>query len=520
MIEAKRVLEVAEFPGRQVSGDTSFTQEEEIVVGKLEMPIVNRELVDSVKPESPAIPQLVFEQRRQQEQPIEQLPQYEQMREPSVTISFQVGQQVKDIAFTKKPLGFDFKRNDPTEVRRIHPGGHAADLGVEKSWVMRSMNGETFGDYKNGAPIRDYDYVLNKLKTEAATLPQMPALTISFQTPQQETKEVTFLKRPLGMDFARKNPTRVRSVLPGSLAADLGVETAWIIKAVNNEDVSENIDVDLLLGKLKAGSVALPQVPSLRITFQVPDRGVVEVNFRKTPLGMDFSRRSPSTIKAVTPGGMASEVGVEIGWKMLTLNDEDVSGNDWDKNFRKLQAESASLPKMPSVKLAFKTNANTKKVLLFYRFPFGMDFARKEPMKVKSVTLGGHANCLGVTPGWSLMTVNDEDVSQFDLDASMLKLHEESAELTRVPSMKIAFEVPGQRGTKALVFMRKPVGIEIGRTKPNVVKGLEKDSHATELGVKLGWNIVSINGEDVRSCDFDEIYGQLCSGSSVLSAVS
>lgn len=191
---------------------------------------------------------------------------------------------------------------------------------------------------------------------------------------------------------------------------------------------------DLTPIAVAAGVVAPPTAPvsakndSLVIVFRLLDGSEKSISFghRKPPLGIDFSTTVPVSVKSVKPNSHAVDVGIQPGWVVLSINGENVHG--WEPNavFAKLsravQTRSASAP-------SDKTFPSTWSSIWIFRAdfscaqpisarhvnfsnrapPFGMDF-EMPAMRVKRVVPGGHAEELGVQPGWVVTSINGQDV--------------------------------------------------------------------------------------------------------------
>jgi len=73
-----------------------------------------------------------------------------------------------------------------------------------------------------------------------------------------------------------------------------------------------------------------------------------------------------------------------------------------------------------------------------------------------------------------------------------------------VPSVEIVFEVKGRE--KRFQFMSKPLGAEFSkrRTGPTKVSKVHAGSYASKLGVEVGWDVKSVDGEDVREKTFQQ----------------
>merc|ERR1712113_660561 len=64
-------------------------------------------------------------------------------------------------------------------------------------------------------------------------------LRITFKLPNGSREEVSFSKRPLGLDFSMSNPMKIKKVHKGSFGDKLGVKGNWTVAAVNGEDISD-----------------------------------------------------------------------------------------------------------------------------------------------------------------------------------------------------------------------------------------------------------------------------------------
>jgi hypothetical protein len=74
--------------------------------------------------------------------------------------------RVRTCGFTKRPIGFTWGKAIPIKVKQVVPDSHAAELGVQKGWEVKSIDGQT---------------VIGRASMEAAfnsaeaQLPQLPA---------------------------------------------------------------------------------------------------------------------------------------------------------------------------------------------------------------------------------------------------------------------------------------------------------------------------------------------------------
>mmetsp|Transcript_22437 Transcript_22437/g.43046 ORF Transcript_22437/g.43046 Transcript_22437/m.43046 type:complete len:136 (-) Transcript_22437:92-499(-) len=63
-------------------------------------------------------------------------------------------------------------------------------------------------------------------------------LVIGFILPGDVLRDITFTRRPLGLDFDKMAPIIIKKVQPQSHGESVGVQPGWRLKYVNGEDVS------------------------------------------------------------------------------------------------------------------------------------------------------------------------------------------------------------------------------------------------------------------------------------------
>lgn len=66
--------------------------------------------------------------------------------------------------------------------------------------------------------------------------------------------------------------------------------------------------------------------PSVTLGFESLDGGRKEVVFLERPLGIKYSTSTPLTITKINANSHAQELGVQLGWKLRSIGDEDVAG--------------------------------------------------------------------------------------------------------------------------------------------------------------------------------------------------
>lgn len=195
----------------------------------------------------------------------------------------------QSIAFGKRqpPLGMDFSTKVPVNVKRVKPDGHAADLGVREEWVIKSINGESVHGWE---PKEIFAKLSKVVMGEANASPSTPAtsgiagaspspgfspitampnggygnfgMILGFRSLEGLVVQVNFADRrpPLGMDFERAAPVRVKRVIPNGHAEDLGVKAGWTVTSVNGEDV-EAMEFNDVFARMRVASSSRPEMP-------------------------------------------------------------------------------------------------------------------------------------------------------------------------------------------------------------------------------------------------------------------
>ena len=82
----------------------------------------------------------------------------------------------------------------------------------------------------------------------------------------------------------------------------------------------------------------------LEVGFELPDGTTRVICFTRRPLGLDFNRHMPITMKHVRPGSQAEILGVEQGWRIRTLHGYDVTQLAFQDVYRALRESSDHLP--------------------------------------------------------------------------------------------------------------------------------------------------------------------------------
>lgn len=174
-------------------------------------------------------------------------------------------------------------------------------------------------------------------------------------------------------------------------------------------------------GLEQAGKEPLPvesAPPSVAITFDV-DGSLQTVTATKKPLGCVFSATTPICVKTVRTGSHAEELGVQPGWRLKAISDEDLSNVKLTQALAKMQSAFEPLQRdSNSVELVFDAKGEQQAVIVC-RSPLGLNLEDKNgALIVSSVKPGGHGDKLCVQPGWILKSVEGKDVIKPDMLAA------------------------------------------------------------------------------------------------------
>eukprot|EP00747_Dinoflagellata_sp_TGD_P101364 gnl/TRDRNA2_/TRDRNA2_168333_c0_seq2.p1 gnl/TRDRNA2_/TRDRNA2_168333_c0~~gnl/TRDRNA2_/TRDRNA2_168333_c0_seq2.p1 ORF type:complete len:140 (-),score=24.40 gnl/TRDRNA2_/TRDRNA2_168333_c0_seq2:566-985(-) len=69
--------------------------------------------------------------------------------------------------------------------------------------------------------------------------PHIPTLTLGMRTDDGRVVDISFVHRPLGLDFKKEAPITILKVRPGSPAEEMGMKEGWTVVSINKEDIRE-----------------------------------------------------------------------------------------------------------------------------------------------------------------------------------------------------------------------------------------------------------------------------------------
>jgi len=159
---------------------------------------------------------------------------------PTLELVFDVNGRERRVQLLRRPLGAEFAKlgSGPCKIEKIRPQSHAAEIGMEIGWIVKSIGGED-------VTRKTFEEMQGVLKNGMMGLPVPPpgnnsGLELVFDVDGWE-KRIQLDRRPLGAEFAKrsKGPTRIDKIRPQSYAAEVGMEVGWIIKCIGGEDVTK-----------------------------------------------------------------------------------------------------------------------------------------------------------------------------------------------------------------------------------------------------------------------------------------
>mmetsp|Transcript_131505 Transcript_131505/g.281135 ORF Transcript_131505/g.281135 Transcript_131505/m.281135 type:complete len:193 (-) Transcript_131505:142-720(-) len=83
---------------------------------------------------------------------------------------------------------------------------------------------------------------------------------------------------------------------------------------------------------------------TMEIGFLLPDGTTKAVVFTRRPLGMDFVKGVPITVKRIRPASQSEHLGVQEGWKLMEVDNTDISKLSFIRGFEQLSKMSSRLP--------------------------------------------------------------------------------------------------------------------------------------------------------------------------------
>jgi len=143
------------------------------------------------------------------------------------------------------------------------------------------------------------------------------------------------------------------------------------------------------------------------------------------------------------------------------------------------------------------------RVILFSQRLLGMVIRNASPAEVERVVPGSHAASLGVKAGWRLSKIEGEDMHEANAATVRDKINELCQHLPSVYQIVMSFEDEGE--TKSIIFSRAPMGLRFWAQSPFKVEEVKPGSFADEQGVRSGWKLLSVAGQDVEDMRWEDV---------------
>mmetsp|Transcript_8237 Transcript_8237/g.19370 ORF Transcript_8237/g.19370 Transcript_8237/m.19370 type:complete len:469 (-) Transcript_8237:38-1444(-) len=228
--------------------------------------------------------------------------------------------------------------------------------------------------------------------------------------------------RPLGIIFPRKLPVTVSGFHHNSYAKSLGVHPGWTLTKIADMDVSraDSMSFEHVEGVLLDALSDLPVWP-LRIICENEEGRTVPIQLNYKPLGISFIKKTPIVVDEFAFNSYAYEAGIQAGWRILAIGDEDVRDERYEIAEQVLMDSLASLPLWP-LRIDFDTGHNHEVSKYFDYHPVG--FTIKKHGHVDKVEEDGQADALGVKHGWTIVRLGSTETHNMKLSALQEMLDE------------------------------------------------------------------------------------------------
>jgi hypothetical protein len=207
--------------------------------------------------------------------------------------------------------------------------GHAAQLGVQEGWTLRTFRGKAVGT--------TWESFHNDFVAEVAQLPRMAKnfLELDF------AEEVVYVtERPVGVSFNTKNyPVTVASVC--GHAKEIGIQPGWKLQTFEGQAIDR--DFHIFFSNFVENLNILPGDYQLPLLFRDQDDFSRTIIVPRAPVGLSFEKLFP--IIVTSANGLAAQLGIRPGWRMMKFADRPVSAFEEFSEF--FEAYNEVLGKLP-----------------------------------------------------------------------------------------------------------------------------------------------------------------------------
>lgn len=142
-----------------------------------------------------------------------------------------------------------------------------------------------------------------------------PSVKFSFELPDKTTVELDFKEKPLGIDFQKQLPMKVRACKPDTPAAEMKVRTDWQLTHIDGEIIPDEFDKIMQIIKSKVGVLRNFNSANIKL-YDACKEGDLELMKKCIADGADVNWHNPADYEDVSLH-MALLVGSAMSTKLL-----------------------------------------------------------------------------------------------------------------------------------------------------------------------------------------------------------
>lgn len=161
----------------------------------------------------------------------------------------------------------------------------------------------------------------------------------------------------------------------------------------------------------------------------------------------------------------------------------------------------------PKLECEFLDDTWQPRIIIFRRGTLGLALKDSCPAEVERVVPGGHAQDLGVKVGWVLSKVDGKAVAQQDMKAvkelisNLVQRFPDPPPDSRALTIDFIFD----GGMKTVAFSQAPLGMGFRPMNPFKVDGVDPNSYGYACGVREGWTVVGVAGQDMTTQEWENV---------------
>lgn len=153
-----------------------------------------------------------------------------------------------------------------------------------------------------------------------------------------------------------------------------------------------------------------PTPEGVRIDFKTADNEIVTKYFSYRPIGIIFNKKAPIELMDFHFNSYGETQGVQIGWVITRIGDEDVTEiTEFPVVMQKLHDSLLPFPWWP-LRAEFTTPSGAQEVIQFVKQPLGITFSRQAPITISHLKPNSYASTMGVQEGWILKKLGDVEL--------------------------------------------------------------------------------------------------------------